>query len=51
MASNKNCRKRGFKLLFLHAHKLQFAHPITGELLKITAPLPDDLQLLLDNEK
>ena len=48
---NKNFRKRGFKRLFLHAHKLQFAHPVTGEPLKITAPLPDDLQLLLDHEK
>ena len=26
----------------LHAHTLSFVHPITNELLKITAPVPDD---------
>jgi 23S rRNA pseudouridine955/2504/2580 synthase len=48
---NKEFKKRGYKRLFLHAQKLQFAHPINGELLKIIAPLPSDLQTLLDNEK
>ena len=48
---NKEFRRRGYKRLFLHAHKLQFAHPVTGEVLKIIAPLPDDLQVLLDKEK
>ncbi len=48
---NKEFKKRGYKRLFLHAQKLQFSHPINGELLKIVAPLPGDLQTLLDNEK
>ena len=48
---NKKFRKRGYKRLFLHAHKLQFAHPVTGDMLKLSAPLPNDLQALLDKEK
>ncbi len=48
--SNKTYRQRGYKRLFLHAHKLQFAHPVTGEILKLVAPLADDLQALLDKE-
>ena len=48
---NKRFRQRGYKRLFLHAHKLQFAHPVHGEILKLVAPLPDDLQALLDKSK
>ena len=32
---------------FLHAAKLEFAHPLTGKLLKLEAPLPDDLTAFL----
>jgi 23S rRNA pseudouridine1911/1915/1917 synthase len=28
---------------FLHAHRLAFAHPLTGERVELTSPLPDDL--------
>lgn len=45
---NKNFRKRGFKRLFLHAYKLQFKHPVSGEILKLEAPLDPGLQALLD---
>src|SRR4029078_10889590 len=31
----------------LHAHRLSFAHPIDGRLLKFEAPLPDDLSDVL----
>ncbi len=48
---NKEFRKRGYKRLFLHAEQLQFNHPVTGKDLHFTAPLPDDLQALLNNEK
>ena len=48
---NKKFRQRGYKRLFLHAHKLQFAHPVNGDALQIIAPLPDELQVLLDKEK
>jgi 23S rRNA pseudouridine955/2504/2580 synthase len=48
---NKTFKKRGYKRLFLHAEQLQFAHPVTGTPLNFTAPLPEDLQELLNNEK
>ncbi len=35
---------------FLHAYQLAFAHPITGEQMEFEAPLPSDLQAVLDNE-
>lgn len=49
--TNKAFKKRGYKRLFLHAEQLQFAHPVTGQALHFTAPLPDDLKALLDHEK
>jgi 23S rRNA pseudouridine1911/1915/1917 synthase len=44
--------RRGITLKrqFLHAYQLELAHPITGEPLKFEAPLPADLQAVLDNE-
>jgi 23S rRNA pseudouridine1911/1915/1917 synthase len=33
---------------FLHAARLAFAHPADGRRLEFTAPLPDDLQAVLD---
>lgn len=32
----------------LHAHRLTFEHPETGEMLEIVAPIPDDLQRTLE---
>jgi 23S rRNA pseudouridine1911/1915/1917 synthase len=32
---------------FLHAERLAFTHPRTGEYLEFTAPLPDDLRTVL----
>lgn len=32
----------------LHSHKLSFCHPITGEMMSFTAPLPDDMQAALN---
>jgi len=32
----------------LHAHRLSFIHPVTESLLEITAPLPADIQSVLD---
>ena len=37
--------------MFLHAKTLTFSHPITGESMKITAPLPPQLEQLLTTEK
>ena len=38
---------RDFKRQALHAHKLTFAHPNTGEPCEFTAPLPKDFENLL----
>lgn len=43
-ALNKELRKRGLKRMFLHAAKLSFAHPLTGEGLSLASPLPPDLE-------
>lgn len=36
---------------FLHAYQLQFAHPLTGVQLQLEAPLPADLQSVLELKK
>ena len=38
---------RGFKRQALHAEVLEFNHPITGEPVRCTAPLPADMQALI----
>lgn len=38
----------GLTRQFLHAHRLAFEHPVTGELLDLRSPLPEDLQRALD---
>jgi 23S rRNA pseudouridine955/2504/2580 synthase len=40
---NKRLRKEGLKRMFLHAASIAMAHPITGDPLRIEAPLPPDL--------
>ena len=37
----------GLQRQFLHAARLAFAHPITGERVEVRSPLPDDLQAAL----
>ncbi|MDO8518866.1 MAG: RluA family pseudouridine synthase [Deltaproteobacteria bacterium] len=37
-----------FKRQALHAHRIEFNHPITGKLMKLTAPIPKDLADLID---
>jgi len=49
--TNQQFRKKGYKRMFLHAEKLQFAHPVSGEILNLIAPLPIELQTLITNEK
>ena len=46
--SNKELMKKGLKRMFLHAHSISFAHPLTGELLSLSAPLPKELQGFID---
>lgn len=37
----------GLERQFLHAHRLRFAHPFTGEEIDVTSPLPADLETAL----
>src|SRR5688572_9451104 len=39
---------RGFRRQALHAETLEFMHPITGEPVRCTAPVPADLRALMD---
>jgi 23S rRNA pseudouridine1911/1915/1917 synthase len=43
---------RGIQLgrQFLHAYQLQFTHPLGGQQIACEAPLPDDLQAILDQK-
>jgi 23S rRNA pseudouridine1911/1915/1917 synthase len=38
----------GLERQFLHAYRLRFAHPVSGETVDVTAPLPPDLDAALD---
>ena len=39
---------RGFKRQALHAEVLEFTHPVTGEPVRCTAPVPADIQVLIN---
>ena len=43
-ARNKALIKLGLKRMFLHAHSIAFAHPLTGEAMRLVAPLPKELE-------
>ncbi len=47
-ALNKRLEAEGLKRMFLHAAKLAFAHPLSGEPLSFEAALPDELQDFVD---
>ncbi len=49
--ANKHFRNKGHKRMFLHAQTLRFHHPVTGVAMVITAPLPPQLNNLLENEQ
>lgn len=46
-AFNKDLARRGFARMFLHAGHLIFRHPTTGAEVRLTSPLPQDLQAYL----
>jgi 23S rRNA pseudouridine955/2504/2580 synthase len=48
---NKTFKNKGYKRMFLHAKTLKFKHPVTGEVMFISAPLPAQLETLLTNEE
>ena len=37
----------GLERQFLHAHRLAFTHPVSGEKVDVTSPLPEDLEAAL----
>jgi len=45
---NKALRKKGLKRMFLHAARLEFMHPLTGERMVLESPLPADLKRFWD---
>jgi 23S rRNA pseudouridine955/2504/2580 synthase len=48
---NKALAKQGLKRMFLHAWRLQFDHPASGERIALQAPLPTDLQKFTDHAR
>ena len=41
----------GLERQFLHANRLRFAHPVTGETIEVDSPLPDDLAAALERAR
>jgi 23S rRNA pseudouridine955/2504/2580 synthase len=48
---NKRLAKQGLKRMFLHAWKLAFVHPASGDRLKLEAPPPQELENFLSTLK
>ena len=48
---NKRLSKQGLKRMFLHAWKLAFVHPLSGDRLKLEAPLPRELENFISTPK
>ena len=48
---NKMLQKQGRKRMFLHAWRLQFNHPLSGERVELLAPLPCELQQFKDHDR
>ncbi|HEX7891589.1 MAG TPA: RluA family pseudouridine synthase [Ramlibacter sp.] len=48
---NKALQRQGLKRMFLHAWRLQFDHPATGERIALQAPLPPELQKFTDHAR
>jgi 23S rRNA pseudouridine955/2504/2580 synthase len=46
---NKSLQKQGLKRMFLHAWRLQFNHPASGERVELVAPLPPELAKFVDH--
>lgn len=46
---NKDIKQHKLSRLFLHASKLTFTHPISGDLVTVSAPLPDNLTVVLES--
>jgi 23S rRNA pseudouridine955/2504/2580 synthase len=46
---NRQLPKQGLKRMFLHAWRLQFNHPVTGQRVALQADLPPELQQYVDH--
>ncbi|MGH2675501.1 MAG: RluA family pseudouridine synthase [Actinomycetota bacterium] len=47
----EDARRLGLTRPFLHAWRLSFQHPVTGEPIEVEEPLPDDLDQALDRAR
>ena len=45
---NHALAKQGVRRLFLHARRLEFAHPISGEHVELESKLPDDMRAFVE---
>ncbi|MEW5973718.1 MAG: 23S rRNA pseudouridine(955/2504/2580) synthase RluC [Pseudomonadota bacterium] len=45
---NRQMKALGLARIFLHAEQLEFLHPVTECTLRVSAPLPDDLLVVLE---
>ncbi|TAK82333.1 MAG: RluA family pseudouridine synthase [Betaproteobacteria bacterium] len=45
---NRRLQKQGVRRLFLHASTLSLPHPMTGETLKLKAPLPPEMRAFVE---
>ncbi len=45
---NRQLQKSGLKRMFLHAHHMQFTHPLTGQICELNCPLPPELSKFLE---
>ena len=43
--------KLGVTRQWLHASELEFAHPVSGQLVHVDSPIPEDLQVALERLK
>ncbi|PKM10471.1 MAG: 23S rRNA pseudouridine(955/2504/2580) synthase RluC [Gammaproteobacteria bacterium HGW-Gammaproteobacteria-3] len=48
---NRAFQKKGYKRLFLHAYRLEFEHPVSGQYLIVTAPVPQAMENLSNHEE
>ena len=46
---NKSLHKQGLKRMYLHAWRLQFDHPASGERIELLAALPPELKKFADH--
>lgn len=50
-ALNRDLQKAGLKRMFLHAASIRLPHPLSGEILALSAPLPAELAKFMANLK